>query len=57
MIITGAKGFAKELLEVVFQSNPNAELSFHDEVIGAGSVVTKGIPVPAQIIKKIAINP
>lgn len=32
MIIIGAKGFAKEVLEVICQRNPDAELFFYDDV-------------------------
>ncbi|NUY80898.1 acetyltransferase [Flavobacterium sp. MAH-1] len=32
MLIIGAKGFAKEVLEVVYQENPQAELFFYDDV-------------------------
>lgn len=32
MLIVGAKGFAKELLEVITQSDPDAELLFFDNV-------------------------
>jgi len=32
MLIAGAKGFAKELLETIIQDNPEAEVSFYDDV-------------------------
>ncbi len=32
MLIVGAKGFAKELLEVIYQNNLNEEIAFYDDV-------------------------
>jgi len=32
MLIVGAKGFAKELLEVIIQENPQAKIAFYDDV-------------------------
>jgi sugar O-acyltransferase (sialic acid O-acetyltransferase NeuD family) len=32
MLIIGAKGFAKELLEAITQDNPKADVSFYDDV-------------------------
>ncbi|WP_343539842.1 acetyltransferase [Sphingobacterium thalpophilum] len=36
MVIVGAGGFAKELLEVVLQTNPTREIAFYDDVTAAG---------------------
>lgn len=32
MLIIGAKGFAKELLETIIQNNPDAEIVFYDDI-------------------------
>jgi len=32
MLIVGAKGFAKELLEVIIQGNLGAKITFYDDV-------------------------
>jgi sugar O-acyltransferase (sialic acid O-acetyltransferase NeuD family) len=32
MLIIGAKGFAKEVLEVLYQNDPNVNISFYDDV-------------------------
>src|SRR5688500_2775818 len=34
LLIVGAKGFAKELLEAVVQGDPEAEVKFYDDVSG-----------------------
>jgi sugar O-acyltransferase (sialic acid O-acetyltransferase NeuD family) len=50
MLIVGAKGFAKELLEVVYQINPHMELSFFDNVsIDTDKKLFNQYPVLTQI--------
>lgn len=46
MIIIGAKGFAKELLEVICQSEPDKELSFFDNIsVGLPAILYHKYPI------------
>ena len=47
ILIVGAKGFAKELLEAVLQSDPHAEVTFFDDL--------SGDDLPPKIFGKYAI--